>query len=316
MKKTFTIGELLIDFTPLTEGSSLANIGSFQKNAGGAPANVAAAVSILGGQSALLSQVGADGFGTFLIETLRNAGVETQYISQSTEGQTSLAFVALSEDGQRDFSFYRNNAADLLYCSDQLPLDDIQQGDVIHFCSVNLVESPMKEAHKTLLAAALEKDCLISFDPNVRLPLWQDAQACLDAILEFIPLAHIMKISDEELGFITGIKDKELAIQSLFIGNVQVVLYTLGANGAELYTKTKHDVVERFAVQTLDTTGAGDAFIGAFLYQLMLYEVSAHSLQVFCENNSDILLQFANTFAARSTQFPGAIASYHTLQEE
>lgn len=307
MKRLYAIGEVLIDFTPL------ANENAFQKNAGGAPANVAAVVSLLGGRSTLLSQVGTDNFGSFLIETLKEVGVSTKHLHQTNVGQTSLAFVELDSDGLRDFSFYRNGAADLLYSPSQLPLQDLEQGDAVHFCSVNLVESPMKEAHIRLIEEAHKKDCLVSFDPNVRLPLWGDSQACRETILSFIPCAHILKISDDELEFITGIKDVKEAIHSLFIGHVQVILLTRGANGAELYTQSHYVQIPGVEVFSLDTTGAGDAFIGAFLYKILKEQLTTSSLLSSCEAHATSLLQFANNFAAKSTQHFGAISSYKII---
>lgn len=305
MKKIVAIGELLIDFTPTEQGN-----GTFQKNAGGAPANVAAAAAISGGHSLLISQVGMDHFGTFLIQTLKEAGVETKYIEQTEDGQTSLAFVTINKDGQRDFSFYRSNAADLLYNANQLPLETLEENDIIHFCSVNLVDSPMKKAHKVLIEEALKKNCIISFDPNVRLPLWDDATRCRETILEFLPYAHIVKISDEELPFITEVDDVEEAIQTLFVGNVKVILYTCGANGAHFYTKSQHAVVEGIAVQAIDTTGAGDAFIGAFLSKMLQDDLSSIVFGDFCEEDVLALLTYANKFASCTTKFTGAIPSY------
>lgn len=310
MQKLYAIGELLIDFTPLEERGSLASTTAFQKNAGGAPANVAAVVALLGGKSTLLSQVGEDGFGTFLVETLKSVGVDTSHLLQTTEGQTSLAFVSIQKNGERDFLFYRNSAADLLYNADALPLDQLTKGDIIHFCSVDLVESPMKTAHKILLNTALEEHCIISFDPNVRLPLWDNHDLYRKTILEFLPFAHILKVSDEELTFITGIEDTEKAIHSLFVGNVEVILFTRGAFGAALYTKSCKAEVPGRNVSAIDTTGAGDAFIGAFLYQLLQMNSTPQPLHIYCQQQAHELLHFANDFASATTQFKGAIPAF------
>lgn len=190
MRKLYTIGELLIDFTPTEQSDSLCSVEQFTKNAGGAPANVAAVCAKLGHPAALLSQVGKDAFGDFLIDTVKQAGVNIQYIAQTTEGETSLAFVSLSADGDRDFLFYRRNAADLLYQPEQLPANLLTAKDILHFCSVNLVDSPMKQAHEAIIEQAHQTGCLVSFDPNVRLPLWQDAELCRQTILNFIPRAY------------------------------------------------------------------------------------------------------------------------------
>lgn len=315
MRKLYAIGELLIDFTPAGQGGSLHAVEQFTKHAGGAPANVAAVSAKLGQSAALLSQVGQDAFGDFLIETVKQAGVDTQYIAQTTEGETSLAFVSLTADGERDFLFYRRNAADLLYRPEQLPANLLTAHDILHFCSVNLVDSPMKQTHEAMIAQAHQAGCLVSFDPNVRLPLWHDADACRQTILQFLPSAHIVKLSEEELLFLTHIKDEQLAVESLFQGNIQVMFVTHGPQGASLYTKQHHVKVTADAVQAIDTTGAGDAFIGAILSMVLQKNISVESVKAFCETFATPLLSFANRYAGASTTKQGAIASYPTLQE-
>jgi len=315
MRKLYAIGELLIDFTPAGQGGSLHAVEQFTKHAGGAPANVAAVSAKLGQSAALLSQVGQDAFGDFLIDTVKQAGVDTQYIAQTTEGETSLAFVSLTATGERDFLFYRSNAADLLYRPEQIPANLLNAHDILHFCSVNLVDSPMKQTHEAMIAQAHQAGSLVSFDPNVRLPLWHDADACRQTILQFLPSAHIVKLSEEELLFLTHIKDEQLAIESLFQGNIQVMFVTHGPHGASLYTKQHHVKVSADVVQAIDTTGAGDAFIGAILSMLSQKNITIEDLEAFCETFATPLLSFANRYAGASTTKHGAIPSYPTLQE-
>lgn len=315
MSKLYAIGELLIDFTPTEQNASLATVGQFTKNAGGAPANVAAVCAKLGQQAALITQVGQDAFGDFLVETLKKANVDTNYIVQTVEGETSLAFVSLTSDGGRDFLFYRRHAADLLYSKEQLPPNLLTDKDVLHFCSVNLVESPMKHAHIALIEQAHQAGCLVSFDPNVRLPLWNDEKACHQTILEFLPMAHIVKLSEEELFFLTAIENEETAVHSLFQGKVQVLIITRGAEGASLYTKKLHVKVPADKVHAIDTTGAGDAFVGALLATLLSKQIIASNLTDFCKQHAVPLLTFANRYAGASTTKHGAIASYLTKNE-
>lgn len=315
MNRLVTIGECLIDFTPSEQDGALSTVASFTKNAGGAPANVAAVAAKLGQHAALLSQVGQDAFGDFLIETLKMAGVETKYIAQTTEGETSLAFVSLTDGGNRDFLFYRRHAADLLYRQEQLPKGLLIAGDIIHFCSVNLVESPMKYAHEAVIERAHHVGCLVSFDPNVRLPLWHDAEACRSTILEFIPKAHIVKLSDEELVFLTHIEDEQQAVLALLQEKVQVLFVTHGSDGATLYTRQHQVKVSAPVVQAIDTTGAGDAFIGAVLSILLERKITPSTLEQFCESYAASLLSFANQYAGASTETHGAIASYLTKDE-
>ncbi|KOS68849.1 fructokinase [Lysinibacillus contaminans] len=315
MNKLVTIGECLIDFTPSEQGGPISEVGSFTKNAGGAPANVAAVAAKLGQNAAFLSQVGQDAFGDFLIETMKVAGVETKHIAQTTEGETSLAFVSLTDDGNRDFLFYRRHAADLLYRKEQLPRDLLTAFDILHFCSVNLVESPMKHAHEALIEQAHNAGCLVSFDPNVRLPLWHDEEACRQTILDFLPKAHIVKLSDEELTFLTHIEDERQAVHTLLQEKVQVLFVTHGADGATLYTKQQCVKVSADIVQAIDTTGAGDAFIGAILSILLENNIIPKTLEQFCESQTKSLLSFANQYAGASTQKHGAIASYLVKDE-
>ncbi|MFJ7666989.1 carbohydrate kinase [Lysinibacillus sp. NPDC097195] len=315
MRKLYAIGELLIDFTPSGQGGSLLTVEQFTKNAGGAPANVAAVCAKLGQLAALLTQVGQDAFGDFLIKTVKQAGVDTRYIAQTTEGETSLAFVSLTADGERDFLFYRKNAADLLYRPEQLPANLLTANDILHFCSVNLVDSPMKQTHEAMIAQAHQAGCLVSFDPNVRLPLWHDAEACRQTIFHFLPKAHIVKLSDEELKFLTQIKDEKLAVESLFQGKIQVLFVTHGAQGASLYTKDQHVKVAANNVQAIDTTGAGDAFIGAILSMLLQKNITIDDIKAFCETFATPLLSFANLYASASITKHGAIPSFPTLQE-
>ncbi|WP_454870793.1 carbohydrate kinase family protein [Priestia megaterium] len=309
MGKLFSIGEVLIDMIPAQKGLQLKEVESFTRVPGGAPANVAAVVATYGNESALITKVGEDAFGDFLVDTLREVGVGTDMVYRTEEANTALAFVSLREDGERDFSFYRNPSADLLLTEDEINPAWFASNDVLHFCSVDLVESPMKYAHMKAIKSMKEKGGVISFDPNVRLPLWKDHELCRQTILEFIPQAHIVKISDDELSFITGIEDEQQAIQSLFTGDVQVVVFTKGAEGATLYTKQAVYESNGYKVAVVDTTGAGDAFIGGFLYQLLSRDVSQENLTAILDRDHDAILRFANASGALTTTGKGAISS-------
>ncbi|MGL4337157.1 MAG: PfkB family carbohydrate kinase, partial [Turicibacter sp.] len=186
---------------------------------------------------------------------------------------------------------------------------------ILHFCSVSLIDAPIKLAHKKAIEFAVKHNGMISFDPNVRLPLWETPEACRQAILEFLPLAHIVKISDEELEFITGIADEEQALASLFVGTVQAVIYTKGTNGSDFITKTKKVSVNSFVVKAEDTTGAGDSFIGSFLYQV------ANEVNTLAEliNLSDevlaSMLTFCSATAALTVSKKGAIGALPTMED-
>lgn len=309
MTKLYSIGEVLIDFIPQQKGAALKDVVSFERAPGGAPANVAAAVAKFGHEASMITKLGSDAFGDFLIEQLENAGVQTDKILRTSDANTGLAFVSLKENGERDFSFYRKPSADLLFNEEDIAPEWFRAGDVLHFCSVDLVESPMKQAHRKAIRLVKENGGLISFDPNVRLPLWDDSEDCRSAILEFIPEAHLVKISDEELEFITGIKEVEAAIQSLFKGNVEAVVYTKGADGAELYVKGRKWTSSGYRVDVQDTTGAGDAFIGGFLFKLLEAGATPGKLaEILSEKHEDILA-FANASGALTAAGKGAISS-------
>ena len=217
------------------------------------------------------------------------------------KANTALAFVSLEADGNRTFSFYRKPSADLLYAPEQVDTSLFANAYALHFCSVALVESPMREAHKNAIAAARSAGTIIDFDPNLRFPLWPDRDALRRTVLEFLPLADVVKISDEELEFLTGTSDIEAALPSLFVGHVQLVLYTCGSAGAHAYT--------------VDTTGAGDGFIGSFLWQLHKNGVDRAALPALQADQLNQWLDFSNRFCGYSVQRYGAIDSYPTINQ-
>lgn len=316
MTTVYTIGEALIDFIPTRKGVELKSVESFTKAAGGAPANVACAVAKLGGHAAFIGKLGADAFGDFLVEKLAASGVDVSRVLRTSEANTALAFVSLKEDGDRDFSFYRNPSADMLLHENEIGSGWFTAGDLLHFCSVDLIDAPVKYAHRKAIELARQADAVISFDPNVRLPLWPDPESCRRAIHEFLPLSHIVKISDEELSFITGHEDEKEAIASLFVGDVQHVIYTRGAAGATWFTRDGLGVsVPGNRVDVADTTGAGDSFIGALLYQVQLAPYGLAQLKRFDRERVQQLLKFANAAAAITASRPGAIDALPSLQD-
>ena len=315
MKKVIAIGEALIDFIPHEKGRALNNVENFLRVPGGAPLNVAAAVAKLGGKSQMLTKLGQDGFGDAILNEVKPLGVDVSRISRTKEANTALAFVSLREDGERDFSFYRNPSADMLLSAEEICSEDFNERDILHFCSVSLIDAPIKEAHRRAIEIAKEKGCLISFDPNVRLPLWKQPEDCRKAILEFLPLSNIVKISDEELEFITGIKDEKEALDSLLTGDVKVIIYTKGTNGAEFITKERVIFSPSFKVLAQDTTGAGDSFIGSLLYQVAEGEYSLEELVTLSEEKVQEILTFSNATAALTVCKKGAIGAL-PLKEE
>ncbi|MFV0550782.1 MAG: carbohydrate kinase family protein [Anaerorhabdus sp.] len=314
MKKLCGIGEALIDFIPNEKGRRLKDVENFKQVAGGAPANVCGAVAKLGGQSVFLTKLGDDAFGDVIVDELNKSEIDTQYILRTKEYDTSLAFVSLRLDGNRDFKFYRRTAADLQFQPDDIDLAVLEDVGFIHFCSVSLVDSPMKKAHLRLIEVANEKNIKICFDPNLRLSLWDDAEELKKTVLEFLPYAHCIKISDEELEFITGYTNIKDALPLFFKNKCEYLLYTKGKDGVTLYTKDNREIsVNGLVVDVVDTTGAGDSFIGSFLYKLLNDDIE----QLLSVSNETLheYLSFANAYAALTTTKEGALAAMATKIE-
>lgn len=315
MKQLLAIGEALIDFIPEETGKALKDVCGFRPAVGGAPANVCGAYVKLGGEAALVTQLGDDPFGDKIVEEFRACGIGCDYVQRTKEANTSLAFVALKDDGNREFSFYRKPGADMLLKPEDVKAEWFDGAYGLHFCSVSLGNYPMREAHKKAIQCALDKGLLVSFDPNLRTQLWDDLDELRQAVRSFAPLSHVLKISDEELEFITGCKEIEAALPKLLIGNTRLVIYTKGAGGAECYTASAKAGAAGQRVQAVDTTGAGDGFIGAFLHCLSADGVSAEGLKSLKPEQMEGYLDFANRFCAKSVTKHGAIASYPTLEE-
>lgn len=315
MKRLLAIGEALIDFIPEETGKELKHVCGFQPKVGGAPANVCGAYVKLGGKASMITQLGQDPFGDKIVDEFQAAGIDCGCVQRTTRANTSLAFVALKDDGNREFSFYRKPGADMLMEADDVKEAWFSDAGVLHFCSVSLGDFPMKEAHRKAVEYAQAAGALISFDPNIRLALWDDAQALKAVIREFAPLAHILKISDEELEFITGKRDIQEALPQLLTGNTKLVIYTKGSDGAEAYTGTASAFAASQKVQAVDTTGAGDGFIGSFLYCLLRDGVTESTLGQVSPEKLKEYLAFANRFCGISVTRHGAIASYPGLDE-
>ena len=308
----FSIGEALIDMIPTRSGCEFSEVPSFMPRIGGAPANVCGAFARLGGQAALLTQLGNDPFGHMLADRLAGYGIDVSRVPFTDAANTALAFVSLGTDGSRTFSFYRNPSADLLYAAEQIDPDWFRDAFALHFCSVGLVESPMRGAHSAAIRAVQDAGALVSFDPNLRFPLWPDREALRRTVWEFLPQADILKISDEELEFLTGTADIRAALPALFTSRVQLILYTCGSAGAYAFTRAAEGFAPCTPVRAVDTTGAGDGFIGSFLWQLHRAGVTAASLPGLSAETLTEVLRLSNAFCGVSVQAHGAIDSYPT----
>ncbi|MGL4338745.1 MAG: carbohydrate kinase family protein [Turicibacter sp.] len=305
MSKVISIGEALIDF--MSDGR-----GGFIKSPGGAPANVAACVAKLGGESQLITKLGNDFFGDFLANTLVMSNIDTSAVFRTDEAKTGLAFVSHTEAGERSFLFYRDPSADMLLNENEMDETWFNQGDILHFCSVNLIDAPVRKAHDKAIELAWKKGCLICFDPNIRLSLWNDHNEYQEVVNKYLDYADVVKISDEELFFITGIEDENLAINQI-LTRVPMVVYTKGSKGAQVYTKAYSVTHHGYKTTAVDTTGAGDSFIGAFLYQLGLQQIRGE-FAVDKRKMYDILA-FSNAVAMLVVSKKGTIDVMPSLAE-
>lgn len=298
-----SFGEMLIDFVPTVSGVSLAEAPGFLKAPGGAPANVAIAVARLGGKAAFLGKLGDDEFGHMLAGILKENAVCADGINFDKGARTALAFVTLRADGEREFMFYRNPSADMLLTPDELNLELIRSAKVFHYGSISLIVEPCRSAHLKAMEVAKAAGALLSYDPNLRLPLWPSAEEARAQIMSIWDKADVIKVSDNELEFLTGSDkiDDESAL-SLWHPNLKLLLVTLGEKGCRYYTKSFRGAVEGFQVKTVDTTGAGDSFVGALLCKI----VDDHSI-LEDESRLKEVLRFACACGAITTTKKGAI---------
>ncbi|WVZ04057.1 hypothetical protein V8G54_024863 [Vigna mungo] len=303
-----SFGEMLIDFVPTVSGVSLAEAPGFLKAPGGAPANVAIAVARLGGKAAFVGKLGDDEFGHMLAGILKENDVRSDGINFDQGARTALAFVTLRKDGEREFMFYRNPSADMLLTPEDLNLELIRSAKVFHYGSISLIVEPCRSAHLKAMEVAREAGCLLSYDPNLRLPLWPSPEEARQQILSIWEKADVIKVSDVELEFLTGSDkiDDESAL-SLWHPNLKLLLVTLGEHGSRYYTKNFHGSVDAFHVNTVDTTGAGDSFVGALLCKIV-------DDQSILEDEAKLreVLKFANACGAITTTKKGAIPALPT----
>ncbi len=260
------LGEILIDMT--YAGKSEAGQTLFEQNPGGAPANVLTAVQRLDGRTALIGKVGNDMHGEFLKATLERENIVTEGLLVDDSVFTTLAFVNLDANGDRSFSFARKPGADTCLCKEEIKLDLIKNTKIFHIGSLSLTDEPAKSASFYALDAAKQEGCIISYDPNYRASLWNSKEEAVAGMRSIIPYVDVIKISDEETELLTDKKDVYEAADALLLQGVSVVIVTMGKDGA--IVRTKDGVVQSAAqtVQAVDTTGAGDAFMGGFLWQL------------------------------------------------
>lgn len=301
-----SMGELLIDFVALEKGVSVGEAFSFQKAAGGAPANVAVAVKRLGMDSAFLGQVGDDAFGHYLAGVLKDDEVDISGLRFSEEARTMLAFVSLAASGERSFMFYRHPSADMLMRPEEINKAVLDASDLFHFGSITLISSPSKEATVAAADYAKQQGKLISYDPNLRLVLWGDeAKAHVGMRLGF-DYAHIVKISDEEISVVLEAGEEISDLWGQY-PQLELVLFTRGRGGCIVYARNGKSFEHKgYHVDTIDTTGAGDTFMAAMLVGVL---EQLQGSRDFDSLEFEDLLNFANAAGALATTGRGAIPS-------
>lgn len=261
------VGECLIDFIPA--GVNELGMNLFSRNAGGAPANVLAMAAKLGSKTAIIGKVGNDDFGRFLIKTTVDAGIDSANLTMHPYIPTTLAFVQLNEYGDRSFTFYRKPGADLCLEKKDIPNRLVSKCRIFHFGSVSMTDEPSKSATLYAVQKAKTAGAIISFDPNYRPLLWGNANAAMETIIQAIPLADVLKVSEEEMTLLTGETDWRRGAETLRRMGPSAVVVTLGEKGAYFLTPAGDGHKPAFDVKTIDTTGAGDAFWGTFLHRIL-----------------------------------------------
>ena len=304
MAEIVCVGELLIDFVPAAAGLGLDTAETFRKAAGGAPANVAVGLSRLGVASAFMGKVGEDKFGHFLADTLADAGVDVSSLLFEPGAPTSLAFVSLAADGDRSFLFYRHRAADILFAPEDVDEAALSRCKVLHYGSISLIEDPCRSATLHAIERARDLGVRRSYDPNLRLALWPDPAAAKAGLLLGLQHAEIMKISEEEVEFLTGETDMARGVRALWHDEMCLVAVTLGAQGCRWFTRDKEGMVPGYEVDAIDTTGAGDAFMAGLLAEWL-----RQGQPIEDELALDGVFRLANAAGAATTTSPGAIPS-------
>lgn len=296
------LGELLIDFT--MNGESSQGNPLFEANPGGAPCNVLAMLQKLGKKTAFIGKVGNDMFGNMLEERVRSTGIDLAGLKKDDEVRTTLAFVRTFEDGDRDFSFYRNPGADMMLREEEVDEQLIRETKIFHFGTLSMTDPVVEKATKKAIAVAKETGCLLSFDPNLRPPLWSSMDKAKDMISYGMSVCDILKISDNEIEFVTGTADIDEGIAKIRQEyQIPLVFATLGKDGSKAYYKDMVVSVPGFLnPDTIETTGAGDTFCACALNYVL-----EHGIVNLTHENLTELLTFANAAASLITTRKGAL---------
>jgi len=302
------MGELLIDFTPA--GASDAGNLLFERNPGGAPANVLAVVSKYGGRCAFIGKVGADMFGDFLRGKLQELSIDCSNLVSDPDHNTTLAFVSIDQNGDRSFSFYRDPGADTCLTADEVDTELIRQCRIFHFGTLSMTREPARSATFKALETAKSFGRIISFDPNYRPLLWKDEGQAIRAMKDGLSCADIAKLSLEEAQMVTGKKDPEDCAKLIISQGLSLVAVTMGADGCVYAAGDYCGALPGYPAKTVDTTGAGDTFWGTVLFELIKRGIDTHAdMSGLPEDELSVIMLTASIAAGMSTEKKGAIPS-------
>lgn len=298
------LGELLIDFT--LNGVSDQGNQLFEANPGGAPCNVLSMLSNLGKKTSFIGKVGNDQFGVLLKKTLEETGIGTENLVMDNEVNTTLAFVHTAPDGDRNFSFYRKPGADMMLREFEVNKDIIKRGKIFHFGSLSMTDEAVRKATEMAIKIAKDNNLLVSFDPNLRPPLWKSLEEAKDRIKYGLSQCDILKIADEELSFVTGCETIEEGVKYLNENyEIKLILVTMGRYGSmAFYREISAERTGFIQTNTIDTTGAGDTFCGCALNYIL-----DHGLDNLTASSLKEMMTFANAAASIITTRRGAIKS-------
>ena len=303
------LGELLIDFT--MNGQSEQGNNMFEACPGGAPCNVLALLNKMGKKTAFIGKVGKDQFGALLRDTITEAGIDASNLMVDENVNTTLAFVHTFPDGDREFSFYRNPGADMMLTADEVNPEVVKDTKVFHFGTLSMTHEGVREATKKAVETAKANGCLVSFDPNLRPPLWSSLDLAKEQMEYGFGECDILKISDNEIQFVSGKEDYDEGIAYLQeTYNIPLILLTMGKDGSRAYYKGMRVERPGFSVKAIETTGAGDTFCGSSLNYLV-----DHDFENLTEEQLGEMLTFANAAAALVTTKKGAIKAMPVKEE-
>lgn len=303
------LGELLIDFT--MNGQSEQGNNMFEACPGGAPCNVLALLNKMGKKTAFIGKVGKDQFGALLRDTITEAGIDASNLMVDENVNTTLAFVHTFPDGDREFSFYRNPGADMMLTADEVNPEVVKDTKVFHFGTLSMTHEGVCEATKKAVETAKANGCLVSFDPNLRPPLWRSLDLAKEQMEYGFGKCDILKISDNEIQFVSGKEDYDEGIAYLQeTYNIPLILLTMGKDGSRAYYKGMRVERPGFSVKAIETTGAGDTFCGSSLNYLV-----DHDFENLTEEQLGEMLTFANAAAALVTTKKGAIKAMPVKEE-